>query len=136
MVAVDGIPQEVRFRIPRSWEGSIRALFSAAGLPEDADAEQLVGKAVAVTLGEYQGRDGEPRSTVKRWYRPVPVARTAMLDQPREIAALAHPAGKQAEPSWERDEQAAARAPRRTPAQKAASQFRQNSTDDDSDIPF
>jgi hypothetical protein len=136
MVAVDGIPQEVRFRIPRSWEGSIRALFSAAGLPEDADAEQLVGKAVAVTLGEYQGRDGEPRSTVKRWYRPAPVARTAMLDQPREVAALPHPAGKPTEPAWARDETAAARAPRRTPAAKARAEFKQNTADDDDSIPF
>jgi hypothetical protein len=116
MVAVDGIPQEVRFRIPRSWEGSIRALFSAAGLPEDAAASQLAGAAVSVVLGEYQGRDGEPRPTVKRWHRPAP-------------------AGKPTGPAWERDEQAAARAPRRTPAAKARAEFQANDTDGD-DIPF
>jgi hypothetical protein len=138
MVAVDGVPQEVKFRIPRSWDASIRALFSAAGLPEDADVEQLTGKTVAVVLGEFQGRDGEPRTVVKRWHKPAATTRTAALDRPREIAALAHPAGKPTGPAWERDEQAAARAPRRTPAQKAASQFRQNSLGDDDDggIPF
>jgi hypothetical protein len=135
-VFTNGVEQLVKFRIPRSWEGSIRALFSAADLPEDADASQLVGAAVSVVLGEYQGRDGEPRSTVKRWYRPAPATRTATLDRPREVAALPHPAPKPTGPAWERDEAAAARAPRRTPAQKAASQFKQNSADDDDSIPF
>jgi hypothetical protein len=120
-VFANGVEQLVKFRLNRNWDASIRALFSAAGLPEDADAEQLVGKAVAVTLGEFQGRDGEPRSTVKRWYRPAPATRTAMLDRPREVAAMPHPA--------------AARAPRRTPAQKAAAEFQANDTDGD-DIPF
>ena len=133
-VFTNGVEQPVKFRIPRSWEGSIRALFSAAGLPEDAEAEQLVGKAVAVTLGEYQGRDGEPRPTVKRWHRPA-TTRTAMLDRPREVAALPHPAPKPTGPAWERDEAAATRAPRRTPAQKAAAEFKANDTDGD-DIPF
>jgi len=114
--------QLVKFRIPRSWDASIRAMFTAAGLPEDADAEQLVGKAVNVTLGEYQGRDGEPRPVVKRWHRPAPVARTAILDQPREVAALPHPA--------------AARAPRRTPAQRAAAEFKQTNADDDDSMAF
>jgi hypothetical protein len=120
-VFTNGVEQLVKFRIPRSWEGSIRALFSAAGLPEDADAEQLVGKTVAVVLGEFQGRDGEPRPTVKRWHRPAPATRTATLDQPREVAAMPHPA--------------AARAPRRTPAAKARAEFQANDTDGD-DIPF
>ncbi len=133
-VFTNGVEQLVKFRIPRSWEGSIRALFSAAGLPEDAEAEQLVGKAVAVTLGEYQGRDGEPRPTVKRWHRPA-TTRTAMLDRPREVAALPHPAPKPTGPAWERDEAAATRAPRRTPAQKARAEFQANDTDGD-DIPF
>jgi hypothetical protein len=134
-VFTNGVEQLVKFRIPRSWEGSIRALFSAAGLPEDADAERLLGKTVLVTLGEYTAKDGTQRSVVKRWHKPAPTTRTAALDRPREIAALAHPAGKQAEPSWERDEQAAARAPRRTPAQKARAEFQANDTDGD-DIPF
>jgi len=134
-VFTNGVEQLVKFRIPRSWDASIRALFTAAGLPEDADAEQLVGKVVAVTLGEFQGRDGEPRSTVKRWYRPAPATRTAMLDPPREVAALPHPAPKPAGPAWERDEAAVARSPRRTPSQKAAAEFKANDTDGD-DIPF
>jgi hypothetical protein len=133
-VFTNGVEQLVKFRIPRSWEGSIRALFSAAGLPEDADASQLVNAAVAVTLGEYQGRDGEPRPTVKRWHRPA-TTRTATLDRPREVAALSHPAPKPTGPAWERDEQAATRAPRRTPAQKAAAEFKANIEDGD-DIPF
>ena len=120
-VFANGVEQMVRFRIPFSWGASIKALFTAAGLPEDADASQLVGAAVSVTLGEYQGRDGEPRPVVKRWYRPAPAARTATLDQPREVAAMPHPA--------------AARAPRRTPAAKARAEFQANDTDGD-DIPF
>ncbi len=134
-VFTNGVEQLVRFRIPRSWDASIRALFSAAGVPEDADAEQLVGKAVAVTLGECQGRDGEPRPTVKRWHRPAPSVRTAMLDRPREVAALPHPAPKPAGPAWERDEAAIARAPRRTPVQKLAADARANGAPED-DIPF
>jgi hypothetical protein len=121
MVAVDGVPQEVKFRIPRSWDASIRALFSAAGLPENADPEQLIGKAVAVVVGEYQGRDGEPRTVVKRWHKPEPTTRTATLDRPREVAAMPHPA--------------ATRAPRRTPAAKARAEFQANDTDGD-DTPF
>jgi hypothetical protein len=137
-VFTNGVEQLVKFRIPFSWGASIKALFTAAGLPEDADASQLVGAAVSVVLGDYTAKDGTQRSVVKRWHKPAPTTRTAALDRPREVAALPHPTGKQAEPSWERDEAAATRAPRRTPAQKAASQFKQNSQGDDDDggIPF
>jgi hypothetical protein len=137
-VFVDGTERLVKFRIPRSWDASIKALFTAAGLPEDADAEQLAGKSVLVTLGDYIGKDGESRPVVKRWHRPAATTRTAMLDQPREVAAMAHPAGKPTGPAWERDEAAAARAPRRTPAQKAAAEFKANNQGDDDDggIPF
>ena len=120
-VLANGVEQMVRFRIPFSWGASIKALFTAAGLPEDADASQLVGAAVSVVLGEYTAKDGSQRAAVKRWHKPAPTTRTATLDRPREVAAMPHPA--------------ATRAPRRTPAAKARAEFQANDTDGD-DIPF
>jgi hypothetical protein len=135
-VLANGVEQLVRFRIPFSWIASIKALFTAAGLPEDADASQLAGAAVSVVLGEYTAKDGSQRAAVKRWHKPAATTRTAALDRPREVAALQHPAGKPTGPAWERDEAAATRAPRRTPAAKARAEFKQTSADDDDSMAF
>ena len=123
-VQTDNGEQLVRFRIKRSWDGSVKALFGAAGLSPDDDPGQLVGAAVAVTLGSYESQHG-PMPVVKRWHRPA--APTA--------AATAKPAG----PAWESDE-AAPRAPRRTTAAKAHQQFKSNAAaaapEDGDTIPF
>jgi hypothetical protein len=136
-VFIDGQEQLVKFRLNRSWEGSIKALFGSCGLSPDDDPEQLVGAGIEVTMGTYDSANG-PVPVVKKWHKPAATTRTAALDRPREVAAMPHPAPKPTGPAWERDEQqAAARSPRRTPAQKAASQFKANTADDDDGgIPF
>ena len=118
-VFTNGVEQLVRFRLNRSWEGSIKALFGSCGLSPDDDPEQLVGAAIEVTMGTYDSANG-PVPVVKKWHRPA--TRTATLDQPREVAVLPHPA--------------AARAPRRTPAAKVRAEFKAASEDDDDLIPF
>jgi hypothetical protein len=117
--------QMVRFRIKRSWDGSVKALFGAAGLSPDDDPGQLVGAAIEVTMGSYAGANG-PMPVVKRWHKPAAPAK----------AATAKPAA----PAWESDEAAAPRAPRRTTAQKAHAAFKANvaaaAPEDDDTIPF
>ena len=131
-VFIDGQERLAKFRINRAWEGSVRALFGSCGLSPDDDPEQLVGAAIEVTMGTYDSANG-PVPVVKKWHRPA--TRTAMLDRPREVAALPHPAPKPTGPAWERDEQATTRAPRRSSAQKAHAEFKANNEDGD-DIPF
>ena len=126
--------EAVKFSIRKSWSGSMRALFGAAGVADDEPAEALVGKAVEVVVGEFTGRDGQPRPVVKRWHKPAGSASTA--------APVAKPAASKAVsdvPAWQSDE-AAPRAPRRTTAQKAHAAFKANvaasAEEDDGSIPF
>ena len=117
--------EAVKFSIRKSWSGSMRALFGAAGVADDEPAEALVGKAVEVVVGEFTGRDGQPRPVVKRWHKPAGSASTA--------APVAKPAAPKA-PAWEADE--AARSPRRGPAAKARADFKAQPAVGDGDIPF
>ena len=92
----------IRFRIPRSWGGSITAIYGACGVHIEEPAASLAGRPVAVTLGTFTGKDGIERPVIKRWHKPAAPAK----------ADTAKPAG----PAWESDEAAAPRAPRRTTA--------------------
>ena len=114
-VQIDGAEQLVKFRIKREWTGSVKALFGAAGVPDDADATQLVGAAVQVTMGTYESQNGT-MPVVKKWHRPV--------------AAKAAPA-KPAAPEWDAEEAASPRAPRRTAAAKIRAEVRETNPDDD-----
>jgi hypothetical protein len=126
-VQTDDGEQLVRFRIRREWHGSIKALFGAAGLKDDADPGQLVGVPIEVTMGTYESQNGTV-PVVKKWHKPAAPAKATTA--------------KDATPAWESDEAPAPRAPRRTTAQKAHQQFKANaaaSADDDDDggcIPF
>jgi hypothetical protein len=114
----------IRFSLRRSWGGSVRAIYGAAGVADDQPAEALAGKGVEVVLGEFMGRDSNPRPCIKKWFRP---AGTTSGSTPVEKA-----------PAWQADEPAP-RAPRRTPAQRAHANFKANlaaSAEGDDEIPF
>ena len=117
----------IRFTIRRSWSGSLRALFGAAGVDADEPAEALAGQAVEVVIGAFTGRDGNPRPCVKKWFRPAGSASTS--------PPVAKPAASKA-PAWEADDQQVPRAPRRTTAQKAAAEFKAQPAVGGDDIPF
>jgi hypothetical protein len=114
----------IRFRIPRSWGGSISAIYGACGVHIEEPADRLAGKAVSVTLGTFTGKDGIERPVIKKWHKPAAPAKAATA----KPAALA----------WESDEAAAPRAPRRTTAAKAHAAFKANvaAPEDDDTIPF
>jgi hypothetical protein len=115
----------IRFRIPRSWGGSISAIYGACGVHIEEPADRLAGRPVAVTLGTFTGKDGIERPVIKRWHKPAAPAK----------AATAKPAG----PAWESDE-AAPKVVRRTTAAKAHAAFKANAAaaapEDDDTIPF
>jgi len=115
-VQTDDGEQLVRFRIKREWTGSIKALFGAAGLKDDADPGQLVGAAVMVTMGTYESQNG-PMPVVKKWHKPA-------------APAKATPA-KPAVPEWQADDEAAPKVVRRTAAGKAKAAVREANPDDD-----
>ena len=125
----------IRFSIKKSWSGSIRAIYGAAGVADDQPAEALTGAAVAVEVGTFVGRDGAPRSCVKKWFKPTGAASTA--------APVTKPAASKAAvsdvPAWQADG-AAPRAPRRGTAARAHAAFKANvaasAEEDDGSIPF
>ena len=121
----------VRFRILRSWEGSIKAIFHSCGLHSTDPAGSLAGHEVLVELGSFTGQDGNERPVVKRWHK-------AQASKPATPKAAVSDV-----PAWQADDadprpeaEAAARAPRRTSNAKARAEFRQTSGDDGDSIPF
>jgi hypothetical protein len=94
-------------------------------------AASLAGKAVAVTLGTFTGKDGIERPVIKRWHKAP-------------VTTVAAPAAAVADvPAWQADEadprpeaEAAARAPRRNSNAKARAEFKAQPAVDDGDIPF
>jgi hypothetical protein len=117
----------VKFRIVRSWEGSIKAIFHSCGLHSTDPAESLAGHEVLVELGSFTGQDGIERQVVRRWHKAPVTKAAAEVVHPVE----AHDPRPEAEASAPAE---TSKAPPRSPARKAAKAFREATAGDD--IPF
>jgi hypothetical protein len=112
--------QTIRVRLGEERAVIRRILFKAAGLPDDAQPEQLVGRHVRVALGTWVDRQGIARPVVRKW----------LPSKPATAPALKKPAA----PAWENDQEQ--RRPPRTSAARVKASVERAGGGEDDDIPF